>query len=138
MRRRERTEMAKATGSIRYTSDSNGQGVREGQPVSNELDSWVGAGRDQHFSQHSTRRSANRWALVARMVTFRHRMARYGSLANRGHTILRVASLSPDGLPESSNFGPVLNRHSGRTADVTSQPTARRLRALLSETSRPK
>jgi hypothetical protein len=33
---------------IRYTSDSNGQGVHEGAPVSNEPFSWVGAGRDQH------------------------------------------------------------------------------------------
>ena len=42
----------KAPVSIRYTSDSHGQGVHEGQPVSNELVSWVGAGRDQHSSQH--------------------------------------------------------------------------------------
>ena len=50
--RRQRVERAKAAESIRYTSDSHGQGVHEGQPVSNELVSWVGAGRDQHCSQH--------------------------------------------------------------------------------------
>jgi hypothetical protein len=43
---------AKAPLSIRYTCDSHGQGVHEEQPVANELVSWVGAGRDQHSSQH--------------------------------------------------------------------------------------
>src|SRR4028118_512026 len=33
---------------IRYTSDSNGQGVHEGAPVSNEPFCWVGASGDQH------------------------------------------------------------------------------------------
>ena len=44
---------AEATGSIRYTSDSHGQGVHEGQPVLNEPFPWVGAGRDQQSSQPS-------------------------------------------------------------------------------------
>ena len=66
---RERVERAKATVSIRYTSDSHGQGVHEGQPVSNELVSWVGAGRDQHSSQHfASCRSVNRRAWVTHMV----------------------------------------------------------------------
>jgi hypothetical protein len=38
--------------SIRYTSDSHGQGVHEGHPVANEPFSWGEVGRPQHSSQH--------------------------------------------------------------------------------------
>lgn len=41
---------ANARLSIRFTSDSNGQGVHKAAPVSNEAIFWVGAGLDQHFA----------------------------------------------------------------------------------------
>ncbi len=55
---REPLESAKATGFIRYTSDSHGQGVHATSGVFKGANPGVKEGSAQHFSQHFARARA--------------------------------------------------------------------------------